>query len=236
MPEHRKERRKAMCKSKAEGGRRCKRSAGRKSSAATDDTGGSALADVANLIRRTRAEVLDDAKKQLISLLDAVVDAAPVTSIATLVSAADADVAGQIADAITATLQSHRYTRGKRQSHMLCGALAAAAHAMKAGEDAANAAVTKAITAALTLAGVPRLAAGLAARAAVNQLMKLTPLGHWEGVRRAVQLLAISICPNLAEHPAVEQYCVSPLASDFLSNAIQADLAALSGDATAAAS
>jgi hypothetical protein len=96
-------------------------------------------------------------------------------------------------------------------------------------------AVTKSVTAALTTSGIPRLAAGLAARAAVDTLMKLTPVRHWEDVRRAVQLLAVSMCPNVANHPAVEQHCLRPLATQFLSNAIQEGLAALPGGGSAAA-
>jgi len=78
---------------------------------------------------------------------------------------------------------------------------------------------------------MPRLAAGLAGRAATDTLMKLTPVRHWEDVRRAVQLQAVSICPNVADHPEVEQYCLRPLASDLLSSAIQEELAeSLPGD------
>jgi hypothetical protein len=65
--------------------------------------------------------------------------------------------------------------------------------------------------------------------------MKLTPAQHWEAVRRAVQLLAVSMCPNVAEHPEVEQYCLQPLASGALLDAIQGELAALSGDRSVAA-
>ena len=96
---------------------------------------------------------------------------------------------------------------------------------MKAGEDLAKAAVTKGVTAVLAACGTPRLAAGLAARAATDTLMKLTPVRHWEDVRRAVQLLAVSTCPNVADHPEVEQYCLRPLASEMLSSAIQEELA-----------
>ena len=214
-----------MCKSKAEGGQRCKPSVGRRSSAVTGGTGGSASPDVADFTRHSKADVLQEVQKQITALLDAVVGAAPVNSVATLVSAADADVAGQVADAITATLEAHGCPHGKEQSHKLCGALAAMAQAMKAGEDAAKAAVAEAVTEALTSAGVPRLAAGIAARAAVDQLTKLTPVGQWENVRRAVQLRAVSTCPNVAEHPAVEKYCLQPMASELLSSAIQADMA-----------
>jgi hypothetical protein len=223
-----------MCRSKAEGGRRCKGRKGRGSSAVVS-TGGSAPPSPSGLVRRNRAAVLQDAQKQLGDLLDAVVDAAPVDSTATLVSAVDADVAGQVADAITATLQAHGCPRGKWQSHLLCGALAAVAHAMKAGEDLARTAVTKGATALLISSGIPRLAASLAARAAGDTLMKLTPVGHWEEVRHAVQLLAASVCPNVADHPAVEQYCLQPLASQLLSDAIQEELAALPRDSALAA-
>jgi hypothetical protein len=144
-------------------------------------------------------------------------------------SAVDADAAGQIADAITASLEAHGCPRGTWQSHLLCGALAAAAHAMKAGEDLARSAITDAVMGALALAGVPRLAARLATRAAVNAVMMLAPVRHWEDVRRGVELLAVSICPAVAAHPEVEQYCLRPLASEFLSDSIQKDLAALPG-------
>ena len=46
-----------------------------------------------------------------------------------------ADVADQVADAITAMLEAYGCPRGGWQNHLLCGALAAVAQAMKAGED-----------------------------------------------------------------------------------------------------
>lgn len=55
--------------------------------------------------------------------------------------------------------------------------------------------------------------------------MKLTPVRLWEDVRRAVRLLAVSMCPNVADHPEVEQYCLQPLASELLSFEIQEELA-----------
>jgi len=214
-----------MCRSKAEGGRRCRGRRGRGSLATVDSTGSSAPPGPSGRMRRSRAAVLQAAQKQLGDLLDAAVSAAPVDSAAALVSAADADVAGQVADAITATLEAHGCPRGNWQNHLLCGALAAVAQAMKAGEDLAKTAVTEGVTAALTAGGMPRLPAGLAGRAATDTLMKLTPVRHWEDVRRAVQLQAVSICPNVAEHPEVEQYCLRPLASNLLSSAIQRELA-----------
>jgi hypothetical protein len=194
-----------------------------------DSTGGSTSPGLSGPTRRSRAAVLQDAQRQLGDLLDAVADAAPLNSVATLVSAVDVAVADQVADVITVTLQAHGCPRGKWQSHLLCGALAAVAQAMKTAEDMAKTAVTKGVTAALTSCGIPRQAAGLAARAAADKLMKLA-FGHWEAVRRAVQLVAVSMCPNVADHPAVEQYCLQPLASQLLSDEIQDELAALSGE------
>ena len=91
-------------------------------------------------------------------------DAAPVDSVATLISAADADAANQVADAITASLEAQGCPRGRWPSHLLCGALAAVAQSMKAGEDLAKTAITAGVRAALTACGY--LAWPLAWRAA----------------------------------------------------------------------
>jgi hypothetical protein len=46
-----------------------------------------------------------------------------------------------------------------------------------------------------------------------------------------VQLLEVSMCPDVADHPEGEQYCLRPLASELLSSAIQEELAeSLPGD------
>ena len=229
-----------MCRSKAEGGRRCSGRKGGRSSVAvagkpigggsaprgpSGPSGPSGRRGRSGHMRRSRAAVLRDAQKQLGDLLDAVVNAAPVNSPTALVSAADADVAGQIADKITATLEAHGRAKGSWRSHLLCGALAAIARAMGAGENLAETVVTKGITSALVAAGMPRQAAALAGRAATDMLTELTPFGHWKHVRRAVGLLAVSMCPNVANHPAVENYCLRPLASELLSSAIKEELA-----------
>jgi hypothetical protein len=96
---------------------------------------------------------------------------------------------------------------------------------MKATADQARAAVTKGVTAALTASGVPRQVAGLAGRAAADALTKLTPIRHYEDARRAVQALAVAMCPDVADHPEVEQDCLRPLASMLLSSAMQEELA-----------
>jgi hypothetical protein len=101
---------------------------------------------------------------------------------------------------------------------------------MKAGEDLARTAVTEGVRAALTSAGIPRLAAGLGRSRRCGHAHETGAGPALEDVCRAVQLLAVSVCPNVADHPAVEQYCLQPLASEVLSDAIQEELATLSGD------
>jgi hypothetical protein len=114
------------------------------------------------------------AQDQAGDFVDAVVDAGSVDS-----AAFAKDVAGQVADEIASKLAAHGYKRGRAQGHLLCGALAAVAQAMKAGEDAARAAVIEGVTAALMVGGVTRPVAGLAGRAAADVLMKQTPARPW---------------------------------------------------------
>ena len=225
-----------MCQSKADGGRRCKPNKGQRSSATVIRIGGSASQGLSAQVRRTRRVVLRDAKEQLGKLLDSVVDAAPVDSAASLVSAVDADAAHQIADAITASLKANGWPSSKWRSHLLCGALAATAHAMEAGEDLAKTLVTQGVATALTSAGVPDPIANMAARAAVDALMKLTPYRHWDDMHRGVQFLAVALCPAVENHPEVVKYCLQPLASERLSDALQQELAVLTGSSSMAAS
>jgi cytosine/adenosine deaminase-related metal-dependent hydrolase len=72
----------------------------------------------------------------------------------------------------------------KWRSHVLCGALAATAHAMDAAEDKAKELIAHGVTTALTSAGVPSPVAGMAARAAVDTLAKLPAYTQWDAVRR----------------------------------------------------
>lgn len=225
-----------MCQSKADGGRRCKPNKGRRSSATAIRTGGSAPQGMSGQIRRARRVVLRDAKAQLGELLDSAVDAAPVDSAASLASAIDADAARQISDAITTSLKANGWPPSKWRSHLLCGALAVTAHAMDAAEDKAKKLITQGITAALASAGVPGPVAGMAARAAVDALAKLPEYKQWDAVRRGVRLLAVAACPAVENHPEVVNYCIRPLAQDYLPDAIQQELAELSGNISAAAS
>ena len=207
-----------MCRSKADGGRRCDGRKGPGSSAAAGSTDGSASPG-------PFGQVVQD---QLGELLDAVVDAAPDGPAEARAWAAD--VSNQVADAITAALEANGCSRGGGQSHLLCGALAAVAQAMMAGEELLRAAVTEGVTAALAACGVPRPVAGLAGRAAADALMKVTPIRHYADVLRAVQTLAMARCPNMADHPEVDRYCERPIASAAVSSAIQQELTASPAD------
>lgn len=162
--------------------------------------------------------------------MDSIVDAAPVDSPAGLIPAVDKDAASQIADAITASLKANGWPRSKWRSHLLCAALSATAHAMEAGEDLAKTLVTQGVTTALTSAGIPGPVADMAARAALDALMKLTPYRHWDDVHRGVQFLAVALCPAVENHPEVVEYCLRPLASEYLSDVLQQELAILVGN------
>jgi hypothetical protein len=112
-----------MCRSKADGGRRCDGRKGRGSSTAADSAGGSASPGPFGLA----------VQDQLGDLLDAVVDAAPDGPAEARAWAAD--VSNRVADAIMAALEANGCSRGSGQNHLLCGALAAMAQAIMAGEE-----------------------------------------------------------------------------------------------------
>jgi hypothetical protein len=162
---------------------------------------------------------------QLADLLDAAIGTVAIEPTAMVRAAVAADVADQVADAITATLDKNGCPRATWDSHLLCGALAAVAQAMKTAEDLTRTAVIDGVTAALVTYGVPNLAAGLAGRAAADALMKAPLVRHYEDVLRAVQGLALATCPNYQSHPEVERYCLRPAESAVLSSAMQEDLA-----------
>jgi hypothetical protein len=180
--------------------------------------------------------VLRDAKAQFGDLLNSLVDAAPVDSPAALVSAIDADAAGQVSDAITASLKANGWPPSKWRSHLLCSALAATAHAMDAAEDKAKELIVQEVTTALTSAGVPGPVAGMAAHATLDAITKLPAYKQWDAVRRGVRLSAIAACPAAENHPEVVNYCVLPLASNYLPDAIQRELFELPVNVSTAAS
>jgi NAD(P)-dependent dehydrogenase (short-subunit alcohol dehydrogenase family) len=107
---------------------------------------------------------------------------------------------------------------------------------MDAAEDKVKELITLGVTRALTSTGVPRPVAGMAARAAVDALTKLLAYKQWDAVRRGVRLLAVCVCPAVENHPEVVNYCLRPLASENLSDAIQQELAQISRNTPAVAS
>ena len=48
---------------------------------------------------------------------------------------------------------------------------------------------------------------------------------HYKDARHAVQALAVAMCPEVTDHPEVEQYCLRPLTSAPLSSAMKEELA-----------
>jgi hypothetical protein len=81
--------------------------------------------------------------------------------------------------------------------------VAAVAQTMHPGEDLARAAVVDGVTAAPATCGVPRPAAGLAGRAAADELMKAPLVRHYDDVLRAVQGLADHDTPATDRRTAV---------------------------------
>jgi hypothetical protein len=86
--------------------------------------------------------------------------------------------------------------------------------------------------------GVGDLAEVTSPAAAVRQRLFSWPAAAIRGngplpliTRRAVLRERLSMCPDVADHPEVEQYCLRPLASELLSAEIQEELAeSLPGD------
>jgi hypothetical protein len=104
---------------------------------------------------------------------------------------------------MTASLKGNGWHPSKWRSHQMCAALVATARAMEAGEDQAKELITQGVTTALAAAGVFGPVAGIAARAALDALMRLTPYRHWDDIHRGLQFLAVALCPAMENHPEV---------------------------------
>jgi len=174
---------------------------------------------------------IERAKDQITDwLAGTIVDfpAADVTIAAT--NAAMEAVSGDIANAITGMLNGNGYSDPSHASHMLCDFLAAIACAMQRFRDQFQHHVADIVRATLKsrIRGnrtvIPGPVATVAAQAAVNVIMKLPPVHHFDDVLRAIRLLAISVCPAPEKHKAVVQCCLSPLEVWVLSGAINQDL------------
>jgi hypothetical protein len=138
-------------------------------------------------------------------------------------------ISDSVASAIVDALNSGGYRRSAGD-HVLCDFLAAAACMMQKFQDQFERGVAHMVSAVLTSRAVarrseiPKPLAELAAQAAVDALMNLSPARHFDDLLRAVRISAISFCPDPTHHDAVVRCCLSPLEKGVLSDAVRQEL------------
>lgn len=134
---------------------------------------------------------------------------------------------GQVSDAVASAVVKALNQDGydwKEAGHVVCDFLASAARAMQEVQDEFEHAVTRIVSAVLTARKgerrplIPEPVAVVAAQAAVNALMKLSAIRHFDDLLRATRISAIMRCPAPEHHRAVVLYCLSPLAQAVLSD------------------
>jgi hypothetical protein len=157
------------------------------------------------------------------------VAADPPSTVAAATSQAVDALCDKVASAIVNTL--HR--KGPRWSdadHVLCDFLAAAAHAMEKFRDQFQHYVEHIVATVLASRrgqkrqAIPEPVARVAAQAAVNALMKLTPAREFDDLLRAMRILAVATCPAPEQHRSVAIYCLAPLETGVLSSAMKQEL------------
>jgi len=140
---------------------------------------------------------------------------------------------GAISDSVASAIVDALNRGGYRRSagdHVLCDFLAAAACMMQKFQDQFESGVAHMVSAVLMSRAVarrseiPKPLAELAAQAAVDALMNLSPARHFDDLLRAVRISAISFCPDPVHHDAVVRCCLSPLEKGVLSDAIRQEL------------
>ena len=178
-----------------------------------------------------RRAAIERAKEQINDWLATTIVDFPAAGIAAAATnAAMEAVSNDIANAIMDALSRNGYSNPSRISHMLCDFLAAIACAMQTFRDQFQyhvADIVKTILKSRKKAGrpvIPGLVAAVAARAAVNVIMKLPPAHHFDDLLRAIRFLTISACPAPQDHEAVARCCLSPLEVWVLSDAIKQEL------------
>jgi hypothetical protein len=177
-----------------------------------------------------RHAVMIRAKTELESWL-ATAAASPPDSASAVTEQTVGMISDEVARAIVDALNRSGY-HWTDADHVVCAFLAAAAHAMQKVQDQLEQAV--ALIVADILAARPggrrpeisALLAKVAAQAAVNALLKLSAVRQFDDLLRATRILAIMTCPAPEQHRAVVLYCLNPLETDILSDAIRQELMA----------
>jgi hypothetical protein len=149
------------------------------------------------------------------------------------VSAVTEQTVGMVSDAVASAVVKALNRNGYHWTgadHVICDFLAAAARAMQELQDQFEHAVAHMVSALLTARKkehrpvIPQPLATVAAQAAVNELMKLPAIGHFDDLLRATRILAIMMCPAPEDHRAVVLYCLSPLEQEIISDVTRQEL------------
>lgn len=173
------------------------------------------------------SKAVTQARAEIESWLAAAV-ASPPDSIQAMTGQTVSMASDAVANAIVNALHSNGYYWSD-EDHVLCAFLAAAAQAMQQLQDRLEHAVSQIVTAVLATPrqqqrSIPAMLARIAAQAAVDELMRLAAVQHFDNLLRAIRILAVTRCPDPLHHRAVAQYCLSPLGKEVLSDATRQEL------------
>lgn len=166
----------------------------------------------------------DDIKDWLTS-----VGADPPTTVAAATNQAVDALCDKVASAIVNALHRNGY-HWSPADHVLCDFLAAAARAMQTFRDQFQHQVEHIVSTILASRreqkrqGIPEPVVRVAAQAAVNALMKLSPAREFDDLLRAMRILAVATCPAPEQHRSVAIDCLAPLETGVLSSAMKQEL------------
>jgi hypothetical protein len=157
------------------------------------------------------------------------VAADPPTTVATATNQAVDALCDKVASAIVNALHRNGY-HWSSADHVLCDFLAAAARAMQTFRDQFQHQVEHIVSTILASRreqkrqAIPEPVVRVAAQAAVNALMKLSPAREFDDLLRAMRILAVATCPAPEQHRSVAIYCLAPLETGVLSSAMKQEL------------
>jgi hypothetical protein len=143
------------------------------------------------------------------------VAADPPTTVATATNQAVDALCDKVASAIVNALHRNGY-HWSSADHVLCDFLAAAAEHIVSTILASRREQKR--------QAIPEPVVRVAAQAAVNALMKLSPAREFDDLLRAMRILAVATCPAPEQHRSVAIYCLAPLETGVLSSAMKQEL------------
>lgn len=202
----------------------------------------SASVPEAKLTQRKAAAAVDSAKDQVIDWLSTVVADPPANvpeAVTQIVEQLGDAIAAEVPDALDQVLGPGNLAKRRAElagSHLLCSVLAALACAMKEISDdldkLARETATRIVTyyigrKRITLPpAVVQVAAEATVKAVDKTIQALTAAQHFDNLQRAVQILALIMCPAPEKHEDVIRCCLKPLGEPIISQAVQERLKA----------